>query len=264
VSDDTLGEGQPASGATVLESGLRFRLPVYEGPLDLLLHLLKKNELDPHEVAASVITEQFLAHIELLGSMNLDIAGEYLVMSATLLLIKSFSLLPEPAAAETDEAEELKRDLVARLIEYQRYREAAQKLGDRAILGRDVFVSPGEKLEGTPEPEGSIRVSVFELVEAMGAILKRIGDQAPRQIMPRDIPIAHCIPRVLAALADRERLQFEELFEDLFDRSLMIATFIALLELCRRGEVRAWQETRSGPIFLTRATVRSAAPERAG
>ena len=86
---------------------------------------------------------------------------------------------------------------------------------------------------------------MFELVEAMGAILKRIGDQAPRQIVPRDIPIAHCIPRVLAALDSRERVQFAELFEDLSDRSLVIATFIALLELVRRGEVRAWQDSAS-------------------
>ena len=260
MSDGTLGEGQPAAGVAGGQSGPRFRLPAYEGPLDLLLHLLKKNELDPHEVSASVITEQFVAYVELLGSMNLDIAGEYLVMAATLLLIKSFSILPEPEAAEAGEAEELKHELVARLIEYQRYREAAQKLAERAILGRDVFVSPGEKLEGTPDLEGPIRVSVFELVEAMGAILKRIGDQAPRLIVPRDIPIAHCIPRVLAALDNRERVQFVELFDDLSDRSLVIATFIALLELVRRGEVRAWQEARSGPIFLTRGTPRFAAP----
>ncbi len=152
---------------------------------------------------------------------------------------------------------------MARLIEYQRYREAAQKLGERAILGRDVFVSPGEKIEGTPRTERPIQVSVFELVEAMGAILKRIGDQAPRQIVPRDIPIAHCIPRVLAALESRERVPFEELFEDLADRPLVIATFVALLELVRRGEVRAWQEARSGPIFLTRGTPRAVAPQPA-
>jgi segregation and condensation protein A len=255
-------EGQATASPLALES-LRFRLPAYEGPLDLLLHLLKKNELDPHEVAASVVTEQFLAYLELLEALNLDIAGEYLVMAATLLLIKSFALLPETASAEPDDAEELKRDLVARLIEYQRYREAAEKLGARAIVGRDVFVSPGEKHDGASEPQGPLQVSVFELVEAMSAILKRVSDQAPRRIVMRDIPIADCIPRVLTALADRERVEFTELFEDLADRPLVIATFIALLELIRRGAVRAWQERRSGPILLTRGTPLAIASEPA-
>jgi segregation and condensation protein A len=256
VSEGPIIEGQAAAPA--IQGGPRFRLPVYEGPLDLLLHLLKKNELDPSEVAASAVTEQFLAYIELLDSMNLDVAGEYLVMAATLLLIKSFSILPGPETAEAEEAEDLKRDLVARLIEYQRYREAAQKLGDRPIVGRDVFVAPGERVEGMEEPEGPWEVSVFDLVEAMSAVLRRIADQAPRQIEPRDIPVAHCIPRVIEALARRERIEFAELFEDLSDRPVVIATFLALLELVRRGEVRAWQETRGGPIFLSRGAPRTA------
>ena len=113
------------------DGGMRFRLPIYEGPLDLLLHLIKRAELDPHDVTASIITEQYLEHLNLMEELNLDIAGEYLVMAATLLLIKSFALLPHPALADTEEAEELKHDLVERLLEYQRYREAAAKLGER-------------------------------------------------------------------------------------------------------------------------------------
>src|SRR5262249_55969483 len=155
-------------------------------PLDLLLHLVKRAELDPHEVTASIITEQYLAHLELLHQLNLDVAGEYLVMAATLLLIKSFSLLPHPELADAEEAEELKRDLVERLLEYQRYREAAEKLGARAIVGRDVFTTPGE---AAPEPNAAgarISVSLFDLVEAMGAVLKRVADLAPRGIVLRD------------------------------------------------------------------------------
>src|SRR5262249_55479698 len=121
------------------DSQLRFRLPVYEGPLDLLLHLIKRAELDPQDVTASIITEQYLEYLNLMQELNLDLAGEYLVMAATLLLIKSFTLLPHPQGADTEEAEELKRDLVERLLEYQRYREAAAKLGQRLLLGRDVF-----------------------------------------------------------------------------------------------------------------------------
>src|SRR5437899_4049813 len=123
---------------------MRFSVGVYEGPLDLLLHLIKRAELDAHDVTASLITDQYLQYLNLMEELNLDVAGEYLVMAATLLLIKSFAMLPHPELADTEEAEELKRDLVERLLEYQRYREAADKLASRAILGRDVFTTPGE------------------------------------------------------------------------------------------------------------------------
>ncbi len=248
VSNENEAGTPPNLGA---DGGVRFRLPIYEGPLDLLLHLLKRAELDPHEVTASVITEQYLAWLELLDQLNLDVAGEYLVMAATLLLIKSFAMLPHPELADTEEAEELKRDLVERLLEYQRYREAAEKLSERALLGRDVFTTPGES---APEDANAKQytVSIFDLVEAIGAVLKRVADKTPRKIELRDIPVAECIPRILRALEGAGRIPFTALFEDANDRSLVIATFMALLELIRRREVRAFQEVRFGPIFLER------------
>ncbi|MGH7916677.1 MAG: segregation and condensation protein A [Candidatus Binataceae bacterium] len=243
--------------ARIEEGGLRFRLPVYEGPLDLLLHLIKRAELDPHDVTASLITEQYLQYLNLMEELNLDIAGEYLVMAATLLLIKSFALLPHPELADSEEADDLKRDLVERLLEYQRYREAAAKLGERPLLGRDVFISPGEPVPEEDEPT-PYNVSIFDLVQAMAAVLKRLGDRAPRQINLRDIPVAHCIPRILAAIGEAGRVEFIALFEEISDHPLIIATFLALLELIRRGEVRAWQDDRTGPIWLARGEGRSA------
>jgi segregation and condensation protein A len=234
------------------DSGMRFRLPIYEGPLDLLLHLIKRAELDPQDVATSIITEQYLEQLNLMEQLNLDIAGEYLVMAATLLLIKSFALLPHPELADTEEAEDLKRDLVERLLEYQRYREAAAKLGERALLGRDVFAAAGEAVPEEQEPSAPFEVSIFDLVTAMAAVLKRIGDRTPRRIELRDIPVAQCIPRILAAIGEGEQVGFIALFEDLADRPLVIATFMALLELIRRGAVRAWQDDREGPILLGR------------
>jgi segregation and condensation protein A len=251
---------QDAAARVEAAIGPRFRLPIYEGPLDLLLHLIKRAELDARDVTASVITEQYLAYLELLDSLNLDVAGEYLVMAATLLLIKSFSMLPHAGTEELEEAEELKRDLVARLLEYQRYREAAEKLGARALLGRDVFAAPGEKLpEQPPEEDGQgprLNVSLFDLVEAMAAVLKRLTDTTPRQITLRDIPVAECIPRIMAALEQGGgAVEFATLFEDfhdLSDRPVLIATFMALLELIRQGRVSARQERRFGPILLER------------
>jgi segregation and condensation protein A len=173
-------------------------------------------------------------------------------MAATLLLIKSFALLPHPELADTEEAEDLKRDLVERLLEYQRYREAAAKLGDRALLGRDVFAAAGEPVPEEQEPTAPFEVSIFDLVSAMAAVLKRLGDRTPRRIELRDIPVAQCIPRILAALGEGDRVEFTALFDDLADRPLVIATFMALLELIRRGAVRVWQEERHGPILLGR------------
>jgi segregation and condensation protein A len=235
----------------------RFRLPIYEGPLDLLLHLIKRAELAPADVTASIITEQYLEYLEVLQALNLDVAGEYLVMASTLLLIKSFSMLPHPEAVDTEEAEELKRDLVERLLEYQRYREAAAKLGERALLGRDVFASPGETVPESERNEAPLRISVFDLVQAMGAVLKRLGDLQPRDIELRDIPIAQCIPRVLDAIRAAGRVEFLALFEGLEDWPLVIATFVALLELIRQRRVRAFQELRFGPIWLERGEVES-------
>jgi segregation and condensation protein A len=228
----------------------RFRLPVYEGPLDLLLHLLKRAELDPRDVTASIITEQYLEYLDLLEALNLDVAGEYLVMASTLLLIKSFSMLPHPEVEDTEEAEELKRDLVERLLEYQRYREAAGKLAERALLGRDVFAAPGEVLDQQEAEPTVLRVSVFELVSAMSAVMRRLADLAPREIVLRDIPIHECIPRILDRIKDGRRIEFAELFDGIDNRALVIATFIALLELVRRRRVRAIQTERFGPIWI--------------
>jgi len=235
----------------------RFRLPVYEGPLDLLLHLIKRAELDPHDVTASIITEQYLEYLEVLEALNLDIAGEYLVMASTLLLIKSFSMLPHPEAVDTEEAEELKRDLVERLLEYQRYREAGAKLGERPLLGRDVFAAAGETLAEAERSEAPLKVSVFDLVQAMAAVLKKITDRQPRDLELRDIPIAQCIPRVLDAIRRDGRVEFSALFGELLERTLVIATFIALLELIRQRRVRVFQEVRFGPIWLERGEIDS-------
>ncbi len=145
------------------------------------------------------------------------------------------------------------RPATERLLEYQRYREAADKLGERAIVGRDVFVAPGEPLaQDDQSAPPNFTVSLFDLIEAMGAVLKRLADKAPRDIQLRDIPVAQCIPRIMEAIGARTRVEFISLFDDMEDRSLVVATFIALLELVRRRAVRAFQEERYGPIYLER------------
>jgi segregation and condensation protein A len=248
-----VSESNPIPQMTPGDPGRWFRLPVFEGPLDLLLHLIKRNELDPQDVTASIVTEQYLEYLELLDSLNLDVAGEYLVMAATLLLIKSFSLLPHQGVADEEEAEDLKRDLIDRLLEYQRYREAAFKLAERALLGRDVFVTPGESLAEEPEEVPVYDVSIFDLIEALRGVLARLAEQTPRELNLRDIPVAKCIPVILARLEQSGRIEFASLFDDAQDRATVVAFFLALLELIRRDQVRAFQEAAFGPIWLGRA-----------
>lgn len=234
------------------DAGRWFRLPVFEGPLDLLLHLIKRNELDPQEVTASVVTEQYLEYLELLDSLNLEIAGEYLVMAATLLLIKSYVLLPHQAPEDEDEAEELKRDLINRLLEYQRYREAALKLAERPLLGRDVFTGAGEKAPDAGDEPPAYKVSIFDLIEALRGVLARLDNGTARELALGDIPVAQCVPVILEAIPPGARVEFTALFDDLNDRAQVVAFFLALLELIRRGELQVWQEAAFAAIWLSR------------
>jgi segregation and condensation protein A len=239
------------------DKAAQVRLPVYEGPLDLLLHLIKRADLDPRDVTASVITSQYLEYLEFLDTLNLEVAGEYLVMAATLLLIKSALLLPDSGSEAAEEAEELKRDLVARLLEYQRYREAAAKLAERPLLGREVFSARGEALPTDEVTTAGHHASLFDLTDAMLAVLRRLETIAPRTIQPRDIPVAACIPMVLTALEGVEKLRFLDLFDGLTDWPRIVATFLAVLELIERGEISALQEQPFGTIFIRRRADRS-------
>jgi segregation and condensation protein A len=232
------------------------RLAVFEGPLDLLLHLIKKNEVEITDIPIATITDQYLALLEELPELNLDGAGEYLVMAATLMYIKSRMLLP--AAAVDEEVEEDPRaELVQQLLEYQRYREVAVALGERQVLARDVFASPGEALEPPPPGEGRgplVRdASLGDLLEALRAVLGRIRPAQAHEVVREAVPMRVCVQRILACFTLAEEVEFARLFPEGSDRAQVIATFLALLELIRLRVVRARQVDRFGPIVLTLA-----------
>ncbi len=149
-----------------------FRLEGFEGPLDLLLHLIQKNEIDIFDIPMALITEQYLEYLQMMKMINLDIAGEYLLMASTLLHIKSKMLLPKPQDGEEEEGEDPRAELVRRLLEYQKYKEAAGELEKRPMLGRDVFVRWVPPEEEASEEE-RIEVSLFELLEAFRKVLER-------------------------------------------------------------------------------------------
>ena len=234
----------------------RFQLDIFEGPLDLLLHLIKKNEVDVHDIPIALITDQYLAYLGLFEQLNLDLAGEYLVMAATLMQIKSRLLLP-PAEGEGEEEEDPRSELVQQLEEYQRFRAAAGQLADRDILDRDVFRrSPEEPESETRELPPLRELELADLVDALREVLRRLPDDKTHEIIGERIPIADRIPVILERLRDGD-VEFESLFERSSRREL-IATFLALLELVKMRAVRALQSERFGPILLTLAVPRDA------
>ena len=247
--DEAAGEG----GGVQLQLRLpyRVRLELFEGPLDLLLHLIKRNEVDVRELPVAQITEQYLGYLDLMRDLNLDIAGEYLVMAATLTLIKSRMLLPSPEPEEGEEADP-RADLVRQLLEYQRFREAAESLAERPLLRRDTFTRDASTEGLPPEPEGAprIRVTLWELMEAFRAVLKRAEPDPVHQVEGEAISLRSRIDGLLTTLGVARRLTFDSLFGEQPTRGFVIVTFLAVLELMKQHVVEALQEEIMGPIVI--------------
>lgn len=231
-----------------------FQLEIFEGPLDLLLHLIKKNEVNITDIPIATITEQYLATLELMQTLNLDMAGEFLVMAATLIHIKSRILLPE-SDAETDEEEEggdAREELMRRLLEYQRFKEAAGELGQRDVLTRDVFVratAPTEK----PVPTAFRDLSVFELLTALRRVLERLPKDEFHEVTLEKITVREKMTLVLERLRVDGQVMFESLFTDAGTRMAVIVTFLAMLELVKIRAIRIFQDRLDGPIIIEAA-----------
>jgi segregation and condensation protein A len=222
-------------------SDYTFRLEGFEGPLDLLLHLIQKNELDIFDIPIAVITEQYLEYLQLMKVLNLDMAGEYLLMASTLLHIKSRMLLPKSSEGEEEE-EDPRAELVRRLLEYQRYKQAAGELEKRPMLDRDVFVRliPGE-LEEIPEEE-RIEVNLFELIEAFRKILERARSEAVHEVVLEPLSVEDKIQEILELLQRENRsTAFHRLFPEQASRRLIVVTLLAILELVKMKRIRIFQ-----------------------
>jgi len=225
----------------------------FEGPLDLLLHLIKKNEMDIYDIQIAKITEQYLAAIDAMKSLNLDVAGEFLLMAATLLHIKSKLLLPQHDEEETEDEElDPRAELVRRLLEYQKYKDAGESLAERPQLNRDVFARkfPSPDLVVGQEGEEMIAVGIFELVDAFQKLLKETSDPYIHEINIERLTVSERINSILTLLSGRENLGFLELFEDKPERPMVVVTFLAMLELVKMRMVRLMQNTRCGNIWL--------------
>ena len=246
-----------------LHEGYNVHLDTFDGPMDLLLHLIRKNELDVRDIQIAVITRQYLDYIKLMKDLNLEVAGDFLVMAATLLQIKSRMLLPldEPEEGEEEEVDP-RAELIRRLMEYQQYKEAGMVIGARALLGREVFVRSCTEplLTAARSEEGPLEVSLFELVDAFRALLERIPAEHFHDVAAAEtFSIADCINEILSLLQECDTVQFDDLVRDEFTRERVIGTFLALLELCRLKLIRIFQNGHEGSIWFVPAVVQDTA-----
>jgi len=228
----------------------KVQLEIFEGPLDLLLHLIKKNEVSITDIPVATITEQYLATLDLMQSLNLDVAGEFLVMAATLIHIKSRMLLP-PGEHEGDEVEEgdPREELIRRLLEYQRFKEAAEDLDRREILKRDVFARGSEAQQET-EPPALEGLSLFDLVRALQDVLQRLTEEGVHEVTFEKITVRDQMNLLLDHLHQKGKVVFQSLFQEAASRMEVVVTFLAMLELIKIRAVRVWQEERVGPILI--------------
>ncbi len=238
------------------------RLINFEGPLDLLLHLIKKHEMNVYDIRISTVTQQYLEYLDLMQEMNLDVVGEFLVMAATLIHIKSRMLLPRPDPTQEDPEEDPRDALVRRLVEHQRFKAAAELLHEREIQRSAMWTradGPVAEVVGTaPEPE--IEVDLFSLMAAFRQVLERARARPRVLLPPEQIPIETRIEQLLERLSETEACGFEELFADVQTRAGMIVTFLALLEMIRLKLVRVFQQSSFTPIRVYKRARPDGAP----
>jgi len=235
----------------------KVKFEVFEGPLDLLLYLIKKEEVDIYEVNLTRLATQFIEYLDTMRMLDLEIAGEFLVMAATLLFIKSRELLPVDQQVQTegeDEGEDPRWELIRQLVEYKKFKDAASQLQALETRQEAVFPRAPVKLEFENEPASPrSELSIFDLVNAVSAILKRFNQKdEPRDIFEDKWSVSEKIASLLRALGEQATLKFSELFEALTSRSEVVVTFLALLELIRLKQVMAVQRQPFGEIEVCR------------
>lgn len=234
---------------------LEVQLPIFEGPLDLLLHLVREHRLDILDIPIAFVTDRYLEMLDRMQALNLDIAGEYLLMAATLAHIKSRMLLPTPEPEDDEDAEEAgdpREALVRRLLEYQKYREAADTLGGQDILGRDVFARDASQGPVPREPGdvGLREVSVFKLIEALDQVFRRAKVEVTHDVLLERVSISERLSELVGLLRHTRSVTFGALFEAARTRGDIVVTFLALLELARLGLARIRQEDAGSEILV--------------
>ncbi len=229
----------------------KVQLDVFEGPLDLLLYLIKKDELNIHDIPIERITTQYLEYLRLMKMLDLNIAGEFLVMAATLMMIKSRMLLPVEERPELEEEEDPRWDLVRQLVEYKKFKDAANHLEFLEVRQENAFARGGEGVELGPDPEHSLSdVSLFDLISAFQEALKKVPQEDLTEIFADRYTVADKVDHITRILRAQGRTSLFSLFEGMRHRYEMVCTFLALLELIRVRQVRAVQADNFGEIDI--------------
>jgi segregation and condensation protein A len=227
------------------------KLEIFEGPLDLLLHLIRKNEVDIFDIPIATITDQYLAYLELMKGFNISIAGDFLLMASTLMHIKSLMLLPD--AVDEEEGEDPRLELTRPLLEYMRFKEMAGELSEREVLGRDVFTrKPSDEMaEFTKGESVPLEVNLFQLIDAFQQIVDQRLPGTQLKFRLEEWSINEKIESIISRLKDQKTLYFRELFAEEMNVSELVVTFLALLELVHRGIVKIFQTAFDKDIRLT-------------
>jgi segregation and condensation protein A len=238
-----------------MTSEYKVKLEIFEGPLDLLLYLIKRDELNIYDISIERITRQYLEYLEAFKELNIEVAGEFIIMASNLLYIKSRSLLPLDQQPPADEAEEddPRWELIRQLIEYKKFKDAAAQLHDRARERENIFVRGASDLP-TVRPLLLGEVGIFQLINAFQNVIKRIEARAELQeILGENYTVSDKIETILARVSEGASLQFSDLFADMASRVEIVVTFLALLELIRLKQVRAIQPGQFGEIEIVAA-----------
>jgi segregation and condensation protein A len=232
-------------------SSFHFKLPVFEGPLDLLLHLIREHKIDIYDIPIIKITRQYLVYVDLMKELNLDIAGEFLVMAATLIHIKSKMLLPPDIEEAEEPAEDPRAELVRRLLEYQSFKDSSVSLRKREEIWKNIFHRPlPDKNDFEFEPASAlIEANVFDLLTAFRKLLEKAPEQAA-EITREKLTVSDKINFIVERLEDAEGVRFEDLFDKGLTKITLVVTFIALLEVVRLGIAKIYQEKAFGIIWI--------------
>jgi segregation and condensation protein A len=229
------------------------KLEVYEGPLDLLLDLIRKQELNIYDIHIACITQQYLDYLRSCQELNIDLGGEFVFMAATLIYIKSRTLVPPDPNAEADEAEDPRTELVHRLLEHEQFKNAAQMLQSKLVLEDAMWTEAGIGEFAEAEDEPGLAVSVFDLISAFREILERAKQRTPLEIRREEVTVAEMIDRVCEVLRTRPSpVSLDDLAAGYLTRQALVALLLALLELVRLQAVRLKQKGLFEPITVQR------------
>ena len=241
----------------------KVKLDVFEGPLDLLLYLIKRDEVDIYDISIERITKQYLDYMAAFQVLNIELAGEFIVMAANLLYIKSRMLLPVDQQMAEEEADEddPRWELIRQLIEYKKFKEAAARLRDKEALQENLF----PRIPVVPDlaPSETLlveEVGIFDLIHAFQKILKRLEKKPEdlREIFAENFTVSEKIDYLLRVTSSGISMRFEELFADVASRAEIVVTFLAMLELIRMKHLRIRQEAQFGEIWIDRADAAAA------